>query len=46
VNAAAGLFAAGLVADLRAGVESAARSIDSGAAAAKLELLKKNFPNK
>jgi anthranilate phosphoribosyltransferase len=45
VNSAAGLFAAGIVADLRAGVESAARSIDSGAATAKLELLKKNFPN-
>ena len=45
VNAAAGLLAAGLAADLRAGMESAARSIDSGAAMAKLELLKKNFPS-
>jgi anthranilate phosphoribosyltransferase len=44
VNAAAGLLAAGLAADLRGGVESAARSIDSGSALAKLELLKKNFP--
>jgi len=44
VNAAAGLLAAGLAADLRTGMESAARSIDSGAAMAKLELLKKNFP--
>ena len=44
VNAAAGLLAAGLAADLRAGAESAAKSIDSGAAAAKLELLKRNFP--
>jgi anthranilate phosphoribosyltransferase len=44
VNAAAGLLAAGLAADLCAGMESAARSIDSGAAIAKLDLLKKNFP--
>jgi len=43
-NAAAGLLAAGLVADLISGVESAARSIDSGAALGKLELLKENFP--
>ena len=45
VNASAGLLAAGLAADLRGGMESAARSIDSGAAIAKLELLKKNFPS-
>jgi len=45
VNAAAGLLAAGLAADLRGGMELATRSIDSGAALAKLELLKKNFPN-
>ena len=44
VNAAAGLLAAGLAADLRGGMESAARSIDSGAAIAKLDLLKKRFP--
>ncbi len=44
VNAAAGLLAAGLAKDLRAGMELAARSIDSGAAIAKLELLKKSFP--
>jgi anthranilate phosphoribosyltransferase len=44
VNAAAGLLAAGLAADLRAGMELAARSIDSGAALGKLELLKKEFP--
>ena len=44
VNAAAGLLAAGLATDLRGGVDVAARSIDSGAAVAKLELLKKNFP--
>jgi anthranilate phosphoribosyltransferase len=44
VNAAAGLLAAGLAADLRAGVELAGRAIDSGAAIGKLELLKKNFP--
>lgn len=45
VNAAAGLLAAGLVADLRGGVDAAAQAIDSGAAIAKLELLKKNFPS-
>ncbi|MCU1335528.1 MAG: anthranilate phosphoribosyltransferase [Bryobacterales bacterium] len=44
VNAAAGLLAAGFAADLRSGMELAARSIDSGAAIGKLELLKKNFP--
>lgn len=44
VNAAAGLVAAGLAADLRHGVRLAAASIDSGAATAKLELLKRKFP--
>jgi anthranilate phosphoribosyltransferase len=44
VNAAAGLLAGGLAADLRSGMELVARSIDSGAAMGKLELLKKNFP--
>jgi anthranilate phosphoribosyltransferase len=43
-NAAAGLLAAGLVADLTSGVEWAARSIDSGAALRKLDLLKEDFP--
>jgi len=43
-NAAAGLLAADLVADLISGVQMAARSIDSGAALRKLELLKENFP--
>ena len=43
-NAAAGLLAAGLVADLISGVESAAQSVDSGAALRKLDLLKENFP--
>lgn len=45
VNAAAGLLAAGLATELHGGMELAARSIDSGAAIAKLELLKKNFPS-
>jgi anthranilate phosphoribosyltransferase len=45
INAAAGLLAAGLAPDVRAGMELAAQSIDSGAAVAKLELLKKNFPS-
>ena len=44
VNAAAGLVAARLAADLRHGVRLAAASIDSGAATAKLELLKRKFP--
>ena len=43
-NAAAGIARGGLVVDLISGVESAARSIDSGAALRKLELLKENFP--
>jgi anthranilate phosphoribosyltransferase len=37
INAAAGLFAYGLAADLRAGVALAAQSIDSGAAREKLD---------
>jgi anthranilate phosphoribosyltransferase len=45
VNAAAGLLAAGLANDLRSGVALAVRSIDSGAALVKLELLKRNFPS-
>jgi anthranilate phosphoribosyltransferase len=45
VNVAAGLLAAGLAPDLRSGMELAARSIDSGAALGKLELLKRNFPS-
>ncbi|MGA3188467.1 MAG: anthranilate phosphoribosyltransferase [Bryobacteraceae bacterium] len=44
VNAAAGLLAAGLAKDLRKGVELAKESIDSGAAASKLEHLQKKFP--
>jgi anthranilate phosphoribosyltransferase len=40
-NAAAGLLAAGLAGDLRAGVAMAAASIDSGAARAKLEALRR-----
>jgi anthranilate phosphoribosyltransferase len=44
VNAAAGLLAAGLVGDLLAGMSEASRSIDSGAAADKLERLQKYFP--
>jgi anthranilate phosphoribosyltransferase len=44
VNAAAGLIAAGLCADLGSGMEMAAKSIDSGAALKKLELLRQNLP--
>ncbi|SRR5579883_477430 len=44
VNAAAGLVAAGLAGDLRAGVEIAAASVDSGQARAKLEALREKFP--
>jgi anthranilate phosphoribosyltransferase len=44
VNASAGLLAAGLAKDLRNGVELAEKSIDSGAAAGKLEALRKKFP--
>jgi anthranilate phosphoribosyltransferase len=44
VNAAAGMVASGLAADLRGGVELAVKSIDSGAAARKLGELQKKFP--
>jgi anthranilate phosphoribosyltransferase len=44
VNAAAGLVACGLAKDLPSGVELAEKSIDSGAAARKLEELRKKFP--
>jgi len=44
VNAAAGLLAAGIAADLRDGMIRAAKSIDSGAARARLTALQKNFP--
>ena len=43
-NAAAGLVAAGLSADLRSAMIAAAHSIDSGAAGHRLEKLKKHFP--
>jgi anthranilate phosphoribosyltransferase len=43
-NAAAGLLAAGIVGDLRSGMECAARSIDSGAAWGKLQMLKEKRP--
>ncbi len=45
VNAAAGLLAAGLAADLGGGMELAKQAVASGAAMAKLEQLKKKFPN-
>lgn len=44
VNASAGLVAAGVAKDLRDGVQLAEKSIDSGAAAGKLEALQKKFP--
>jgi len=44
VNAGAGLMVAGLATDLLEGVRLACRAIDSGAALAKLEHLRKNFP--
>jgi len=44
VNAAAGLVAAGLADSLASGMEMAARSIDSGAARARLAALKEKFP--
>jgi anthranilate phosphoribosyltransferase len=44
VNAAAGMVACGLAADLRGGVELAEKSIDSGAAARKLGDLQKKYP--
>jgi anthranilate phosphoribosyltransferase len=43
-NAAAGLVAAGIAPSLWQGADHARRSIDSGAAHAKLELLRKYFP--
>ncbi|MBV8842741.1 MAG: anthranilate phosphoribosyltransferase [Bryobacterales bacterium] len=44
VNAAAGLVAAGVAADLRKGMQLAGGSIDSGAALGKLAALKQAFP--
>ncbi len=44
VNAAAGLVAAGLADSLASGMEMAARSIDSGAARARLAALQEKFP--
>jgi anthranilate phosphoribosyltransferase len=44
VNAAAGLLAAGLSADLRSAMTLAALSIDSGAAAGRLAMLREKFP--
>lgn len=44
VNAAAGLVAAGIAPTLHSGVGMAAEAIDSGAARAKLEVLRKRFP--
>jgi anthranilate phosphoribosyltransferase len=44
MNTAAGLVAAGLAEDLRRGVKLAEKSIDSGAAAGKLEELRKIYP--
>lgn len=44
VNSAAGLLAGGLAKDLRSGVELGEKSIDSGEARGKLELLRKKFP--
>ena len=45
VNAAAGLVAAGLAGDLKSAMAKAAESIDSGAAAERLEQLQKKFPS-
>jgi len=44
MNAAAGLVAAGLASDLKAGVAKAAESIDSGAAMRTLERLREKWP--
>jgi len=44
VNAAAGLVASGLAKDLREGVEIAEKSINSGAAAGKLDALQRKYP--
>jgi anthranilate phosphoribosyltransferase len=46
VNAAAGLMVAGLAADLKSAMAKAAESIDSGAAADRLQQLRKKFPAK
>lgn len=43
MNAAAGLVAGGLAADLRSGMKMAAESIDSGAAQERLEQLRRRF---
>ena len=45
MNAAAGLVAGGLAADLRQGMNMAAHSIDSGAASKRLEELRRKFPS-
>jgi anthranilate phosphoribosyltransferase len=44
VNAAAALLASGLAKDLRRGVELAEKAIDSGAAAKKLDQLRRKYP--
>jgi len=44
VNAAVGLLAGGLVTSIAEGMQAAARSIDSGAAAERLALLQEHFP--
>jgi anthranilate phosphoribosyltransferase len=44
MNAAAGLVAGGLAADLKSAMKMAAHSIDSGAARGKLEDLRRRFP--
>ncbi len=44
MNAAAGLVAGGLAADLRSAMTMAARSIDSGAARDRLRELQAKFP--
>ncbi len=45
MNAAAGLLAGSIVRDLRHGMELARQSIDSGAAQAKLDQLRRRFPH-
>jgi anthranilate phosphoribosyltransferase len=44
MNAAAGLVAAGVSGDLKAGMAAATESIDSGAALKKLQALRKKWP--
>jgi anthranilate phosphoribosyltransferase len=44
VNAAAGLVAAGIAPELRAGMKLAAASVDSGAALGRLQALREKFP--